>query len=96
VGLLAVLGWCLIPYTVSSFISYDLIARGREITLLKATVVSLAGFLVLYLSLISLFNINGAVYAALAGEALQAAIYIFFLYRSGVSLQPLIVERSLK
>jgi len=76
VNLLSLLGWSLIPYTVSSFISYDLIARGRETTLVKATAISLAIFLVLYLLLISSYNLTGAVYAALIGEILQAAVFI--------------------
>jgi len=76
VNLLALLGWGLIPYTISSFISYDLIARGQENTLVKATAISLVIFLVLYLWLISAYNLNGAVYAALAGEIIQATILI--------------------
>jgi len=75
-NLLALLGWTLIPYTISSFISYDLIARGRENTLVKATAISLVVFLVLYLCLISAYNLPGAVYAALAGEIIQAMILV--------------------
>lgn len=74
VDLLALLGWSLIPYTISSFISYDLIARGRENTLVKATAVSLVIFLVLYLWLISAYNLTGAIYAALIGEITQATV----------------------
>jgi O-antigen/teichoic acid export membrane protein len=76
VNLLALLGWSLIPYTISSFISYDLIAHGRENTLVKATAVSLTIFLVLYFWLISAYNLEGAVYAALIGEIIQAAVFI--------------------
>lgn len=73
---LARLGWSLIPYTVSSFISYDLIARGRENTLVKATATSLVVFLGLYFWLISFQQLNGAVYAALVGEIIQAVIFV--------------------
>jgi len=76
IQLLALLGWSLIPYTISSFISYDLIARGQENALVKATAISLVVFLVLYLWLISIYNLNGAIYAALVGEIIQALIFI--------------------
>jgi len=75
ISLLSLLGWSLIPYTISSFISYDLIARGLEMALVKATAISLVIFLGLYLWLISTYNLNGAVYAALAGEIVQALIF---------------------
>jgi uridine phosphorylase len=81
IPLLALLGWSLIPYTVSSFFSYDLIARGRETSLVKATAVSLVIFLGLYLWLISLYQLNGAIYAALVGEIMQATILV--IARSG-------------
>ncbi len=76
INLLAILGWSLIPYTVSSFISYDLIARRQEHTLVKATAISLVIFLALYLWLIPLLNLTGAIYAALIGETMQAIIFI--------------------
>lgn len=76
IPLLSLLGWSLIPYTVSSFISYDLIARGQEKTLVKATAISLAVFLILYLWLIPAYNLHGAIYAALVGEIIQAIILV--------------------
>ena len=76
VHLLALFGWSLIPYTVSSFLSYHLIAQGREIGLVKATAISLALFLALYLWLIPRFQIPGAIYAALIGEIIQAIVFI--------------------
>jgi O-antigen/teichoic acid export membrane protein len=84
IKLLSILGWSLIPYTISSFISYDLIAHGQEVTLVKATAIALMGFLLLYLWLISLYSLSGAVYAALAGEIIQAIILILFQSRSVV------------
>ena len=82
VNLLALLGWSLIPYTISAFISYDLIARGLEMALVKATAISLVIFLGLYLWLISTYNLNGAVYAALIGEIMQAVVFVIFSYKS--------------
>lgn len=75
VRLLSILGWSLIPYTISSFISYDLIARRQENTLVKATTISLAVFLALYFWFVSNYSLNGAIYAALVGEAVQAIVF---------------------
>ena len=76
VGLLPLLGWSLIPYTVSSFISYEMIAHRQEITLVKATAISLGIFVCLYAWLVSAYLLHGAIVAALAGEILQAVIFI--------------------
>lgn len=84
IPLLSLLGWSLIPYTISSFISYDLIARGRERILVKATLVSLLVFLLLYLWLISISGLTGAVYTALVGEIIQAVIFLLFQSKSMV------------
>jgi O-antigen/teichoic acid export membrane protein len=96
INLLALLGWSLIPYTISSFISYDLIARGQENTLVKATVISLILFLVLYIWLILTHNLNGAVYAALAGEITQVLVFISLRFKSAVSIRPSTTEEDVK
>ena len=96
IGLLAILGWSLLPYTISSFISYDLISRGKELTLVKATTVSLSVILVLYLWLISIYGLNGAIYATLLGEVFQAVIFIYFGRRSGTTISNLATKESLK
>ena len=85
-NLLSLLGWSLIPYTISSFISYDLIARRQENTLIKATANSLVVYLLLYLWLISSYNLAGAIYAALVGETIQAMIFVLFQRRSVATL----------
>jgi len=79
ISLLVLLGWSLIPYTISSFVSYDLIAQGQENTLVKLTVISLAIHMALYICLISTYGLMGGVYAALAGESTQAIIFVFGL-----------------
>jgi len=83
-NLLSLLGWSLIPYTVSSFISYHLIAHGRETTLVKATAISLVVFLVLNLWLTSSYQLTGAIYAALVGEIIQSVIFLVFQSKSVV------------
>lgn len=92
VNLLALLGWSLLPYTVSSFISYDLISRRKETALVKATTISLGMFVVLYIGLISLYNLNGAIFAALIGEFIQAVIFVSFL---GKGTQQELVSESI-
>ena len=83
-NLLSLLGWSLIPYTISAFISYDLIARRQENTLVKATATSLVVFLLLFLWLISTYSLTGAIYAALVGETIQAIVFVCF-QRTGVA-----------
>ncbi len=84
INLLALLGWGLIPYTISSFISYDFIARGQETALVQATAISLVIFMVLNIWLISVYNLNGAVYASLISEIMQVVIFIVFRSKSVV------------
>ncbi|MCQ3938773.1 MAG: hypothetical protein DPW18_17255 [Chloroflexi bacterium] len=82
VQLLALLGWSLLPYTVSSFISYDLIARGLENTVVKSAFVSLVIYLVLYLWLVPSQGLTGAVWAALFGECFQGMVFGIYYFRS--------------
>ncbi|HQV93435.1 MAG TPA: oligosaccharide flippase family protein [Anaerolineales bacterium] len=85
---LSLFGWSLIPYTVSSFISYHLIAQSRETLLVKATAVSLAACLALSLWLIPIFQVQGAIYAALVGEIIQAIIFLIASRPSTFNLRP--------
>ncbi len=86
---LAVLGWSLLPYTVSSFISYDLIARGLENVVVKSAAISLTVHLVLYSWLILQFGWQGAVWAAVIGETLQGGVFVrYYFARSGSTAHP--------
>ena len=78
-SLLIVLIWSLVPYTISAFISVNLVARNREGDLLKATLYSLLLFVLLYFYLINRYALPGAAWAALIGESIQALILIWFL-----------------
>ena len=80
VSLLVVLVWTLVPYTISAFISVDLVVRGLEYTLVKATVISLLMYIVLYIWLINFRGLSGAVWAALIGECLQAVVLALFYF----------------
>lgn len=84
IELLTVLVWTLAPYTVSAFNSVDMVARGREGTLVKATAISLVIFLALYLWLVTTRGLIGAVYAALVGEIIQAIIFLLYQSKSAV------------
>ncbi len=75
---LALLGWSLLPYTISSFISYDLIARGLESVVVKSALVSLVIYIALYLWLIPTRGLTGAVWSALIGECLQGIVFVIF------------------
>jgi len=79
---LALLGWSLLPYTVSSFISYDLIARGLENVVVKSALVSLIIYLILYVWLIPTQGLTGAVWAALIGECLQGIVFGIFYFQT--------------
>ena len=79
---LALLGWSLLPYTISSFISYDLIARGLEATVVKAAFISLILYLALFLWLIPTKGMNGVVWAALIGECLQGIVFGIFYFQT--------------
>lgn len=83
---ISVLSWSLLPYTISSFISYSLIARGLEFILVKATAISLLVYIALYFLLINSNRLSGAVWAALIGESLQAVTFGLFYYYSNPSL----------
>lgn len=82
VSLLIVLIWTLLPYTISAFISVDLVVRGLEYTLVKATIISLVIYASLYFLLINSNGLLGAAWAALLGECLQAIILILFYFRN--------------
>lgn len=79
---LALLGWSLLPYTVSSFISYDLIARGLESVVVKSAFVSLLIYIALFLWLIPTQGLTGAVWAALFGECFQGIVFGIFYART--------------
>ena len=84
VDILMILAWCLVPYTVSAFLSVDLVARGEEITLLKTTFVSLAVWIFLFAWGIKSFGLGGASWAALGGESFQAIILLWFRSKAAI------------
>jgi O-antigen/teichoic acid export membrane protein len=82
-GALTILVWSLVPYTVGAFISVALVARGREVDLLKAMSMAFLAFVLLYFFLTRQFGMTGAAWAALIGESIQAIILALVVARSG-------------
>ena len=80
-SLLVLLGWSLLPYTISSFVSYSLIARGYESDVVISALVSLLGNVILYLALIPFAGLRGAIWSALIGECLQASVFTVYYLR---------------
>ena len=75
-NLLIVLVWSLVPYTISAFISVDLVVRGKESILLRTTIISLAVWLSLLIWWIREYGLAGAAWGALIGEIIQAIILL--------------------
>ncbi|MBL8099732.1 MAG: polysaccharide biosynthesis C-terminal domain-containing protein, partial [Anaerolineales bacterium] len=63
------------------FISYALIANGYESTIAKSAFFSLIVYFFLYILLIPIYGITGAVWSTLIGEFLQMIIFIMFYIR---------------
>lgn len=83
VPLLVVLIWSLLPYSVSAWLSVEMVARGRERALLTATLFSLPVTMLLFFVLIERFDLVGAAWAVLISEVMQASILIIVQRRSG-------------
>lgn len=75
-NILIVIAWCLVPYTISAFLSVDLVAHGGEKSLLKATIISLAVWVLLFIWWVKSYGLAGAAWATLIGEIIQAIILL--------------------
>jgi O-antigen/teichoic acid export membrane protein len=64
-SLLRYICWAIVPYTISAFISVDMVARGMETRLLRASIFSIMVFVALFALLIFMAGLSGAAYAAL-------------------------------
>ena len=82
VPLLVVLIWSLVPYSVSAWLSVEMVARGKERALLTATALSLPLTALLFFVLIEQFELVGAARAVLISEIVQASILIIVQWRS--------------
>ena len=75
-NILNVIAWSLVPYTISAFLSVDLVVHGKERTLLKTTIISLAVWVFLFVWWINSYGLIGGAFAALIGEVIQAIILL--------------------
>ena len=84
VHLLTIIVWSLVPYTISAFLSVHLVVLGKEIVLLKITLLSLAFSIFLFIWLIKGYGLPGAAWAVLISETVQATIFIIIQNRSTI------------
>lgn len=75
-SLLRYICWGIVPYTISAFISVDMVAHGMETKLLGASIFSIIIFAALFALFILMAGLTGAAYAALIGEIIQALIFL--------------------
>ena len=80
VPLLRVLAWALPPYAVSALLSLEMVTSGRERPVVLATAASLGASVILYALLIPAQGAAGAARAALAGECIQALLFVLVRY----------------
>lgn len=80
------LAWVLVPYSASSVLTIDLIARGKERSVTAALGISLAAGIALNLVWVPGLGLQGACLAALAAECIQAVLlgsYFIYLRKPG-------------
>ena len=80
-GYLSLMVWSLLPYTVSSFISYALIARGHETQVVKTALISVLISIVLYFGLIQTNGLVGAIWATVLGEVFGVIVSGWYYVR---------------
>jgi O-antigen/teichoic acid export membrane protein len=73
---LRVLGWVLVPYTISAYLSLAFVARRRERPVARALAASVIALVVLGAWWIPREGVLGACWATLAAETLQAAVLL--------------------
>ena len=79
--ILRILAWTLIPYTISSFLSLAFVARHRARTVGGALTVSLLGLALFSLWWIPAQGLQGAAWATLSAECLQAFLLLIYWLR---------------
>jgi len=73
---LQILAWSLVPFAVNTHTFFWLVSRGKEISALKVSLVSVASTAVLHAMLIPSLGLLGACLATLVGEVIQAVLYL--------------------
>lgn len=75
-GVLQILAWMLIPFTVNTYLTLSLLASNRERLVGRALMVSLLGLLILNLWWIPAGGPEGSAWAVLVAECIQSAFLI--------------------
>jgi O-antigen/teichoic acid export membrane protein len=76
ISALRILGWVLVPYTISAYLSLGFVARRRERPVARALAVSVIALVVLGAWWIPREGLLGACWATLAAETLQAVVLL--------------------
>jgi PST family polysaccharide transporter len=91
---LRILAWTLVPYTVNSFLTLSLVAARKESPVGWILTVSLAGLVLMSLWWIPLMGAEGAAWAILAADCLQAVILMTYRAAAHLSIQGGVRELS--
>jgi O-antigen/teichoic acid export membrane protein len=86
--ILHILAWALVPYAINSFLTLAFVARNRTHTVVGALTASLVALALLSLWWIPLYGLEGAAWAALSAEALQAILLLSVINKVTVTLSP--------
>lgn len=78
---LRILAWTLVPYSVNAYLTLAFVARRRTRLVVGALTVSLIGLAALSLWWIPVYGLEGAAWAALAAETLQAMLLLALVHR---------------
>ena len=75
-GVLRILAWTLLPFTISTYLTLACLAAGRERIVTRALTAGLLALALMNLLLIPVKGPAGAAWAALAAECIQAAVLL--------------------
>ncbi len=73
-GILRILAWILIPFTINTYLTLSFFAANKERIVMRALTASLLGLLILNLWWIPLKGPEGAAWSAVSAECIQSAI----------------------
>jgi O-antigen/teichoic acid export membrane protein len=73
---LRILAWSLVPFAVNTHTFFWLVSRGKEISALRVSLVSVGSTVALHAMLIPSLGLLGACLATLVGELIQAVLYL--------------------
>ncbi len=75
-GLIRILGWLLVPYSLNSFLTLAFLARGEEAAIVRALAVGTATLAILTAWWTPMAGASGAAWAAVCAEVVQAMVLL--------------------